>query len=98
MKKILLFFTWLRVMLFPTALEKANRKLMQATKNEIEQRARLRKQIESDVKKKFGYKFGSEYIPNKGFNKALIYDNVQEHYSNDMKNLNITLTKNLTWK
>jgi hypothetical protein len=86
--------------LFGNKIDKLNLKLEKAAIDSTRNRYNLKKEISNQLNKAFGISFSkrSKYIPVKGHNRQLIYNYVNKHFSKEMLQNNITLTKCLNWK
>ncbi len=100
MKKVSLFLKWLRAYLFPTKLERINKKLRKPAIEAEKKRMDLKLAIRNHVRKKYNvtYDKRSKFIPIKGVKTFEVYQDLIHKFEKELKNTNLQLTTDLRFK
>lgn len=100
MKVFLYYIKSIWFYFFGNRIDKLNLRLEKAAIDATRNRYELKKTISQDLNRVFGIHFSkrSKYIPTKGHNPRKIYNYVMMWFSEDLKENNVKLTKELTWK
>lgn len=100
MKKLRQILKWLRAFLFPTRLERINKKLKKVALREEKKRLDLKIAIRDHVRKKYNvtYDKRSKFIPIKGLKRFEVFQDITHRFETQLRDSNLQLTTDLRFK
>lgn len=79
-----------------TELDFINDELDKAIAENTIKKVLIKREVRQFMFKKYGYR-QSLFIPSRSVNKTEVYESIQNKFGDRLLELNVTLTRNLTW-
>jgi len=98
MKQLLIFLQLQFRRLFPSKLDKINRKLSDAVIDVSAERKKLKADVDAYMLKAYRIGSLSEFIPRKGASNLKVFNDIQLKFGAKMRACNQKLTFDLRWK